>query len=89
MKQSGLRDSGISGISSNRNEDEELTILPMEVEIIQANRDEENERKKNKPRVKANSAGQEPPAVPPKAGFQAFQIPDWLRPWTNQRGKSV
>ena len=67
LKQSGLRDSGISSI---RNEDEELTILPMEVEIIQANRDEENERKKNKPRVKANSAGQEPPAVPPKAGFQ-------------------
>ena len=64
MKLSGHRD---SGISSNRNEDEELTILPMEVEIIQANRDEE--RKKNKPRIKANSAGQEPPAVPPKAGF--------------------
>ena len=64
MKQSGHRD---SGISSNRNEDEELTILPMEVEIIQANRDDE--RKKNKPRIKANSAGQEPPAVPPKVGF--------------------
>ena len=64
MKQSGHHD---SGISSNRNEDEELTILPMEVEIIQASRDEE--RKKNKPRIKANSAGQEPPAVPPKAGF--------------------
>ena len=65
LKQSGLRD---SGISSNRNEDEELTILPMEVEIIQANRDED-ERKKNKPRVKANSAGQEPPAVPPKPQY--------------------
>lgn len=46
---------------------EEISILPLEVEIV----DESQETKDEKPkkRVKCNSAGQEPPPVPLKPAY--------------------
>ena len=44
---------------------EEISILPLEVEIV----DEETKDEKPKKRVKCNSAGQEPPPVPLKPAY--------------------
>lgn len=45
-------------------EGEEISILPLEVEIV-----DENQEEKPKKRVKCNSAGQEPPPVPVKPAY--------------------
>ena len=45
-------------------EGEEISILPLEVEIV-----DENQEEKPKKRVKCNSAGQEPPPVPAKPAY--------------------
>lgn len=46
---------------------EELTILPMEVEIIET--EQESQQSRSHKRIKCNSAGQEPPKVPPKPSY--------------------
>lgn len=46
------------------NEGEEISILPLEVEIV-----DEKPEEKPKKRVKCNSAGQEPPPVPVKPAY--------------------
>ena len=46
---------------------EELTILPMEVEIIET--EQESQESRSHKRIKCNSAGQEPPKVPPKPSY--------------------